>query len=115
MPGAVVAQSLITITFVQPDGGEQVVTAPCGDSLMDAALDNGVRGIVAQCGGGCTCCTCHCWLRTPWDEAAAPPHADELELLAYAPGRADNSRLACQVELAQNLDGMVVDVPAEQN
>ena len=49
---------MINVVFVQPDGRRDEVQAPVGDSLMDAAVDNGVAGIIGQCGGGCTCCTC---------------------------------------------------------
>ena len=81
---------------------------------MDVAIDNGVKGIKAQCGGGCTCCTCHCYLETPWDQYANAPHQDELDMLEYAWGRAGNSRLACQVNLTPAMDGMQVHVPERQ-
>ncbi len=82
---------------------------------MDAALDNGVAGIKAQCGGGCTCCTCHCWVRRPWFEQLPPPHKDEFHMLEYAWGREANSRLSCQIELTDVLDGIEVDVPQQQS
>ena len=83
--------------------------------MMDVALDNGVAGIKAQCGGGCTCCTCHCYVDSPWFECANEPHQDELDMLEYAWGRQANSRLACQVNLAPALDGVCVRVPARQS
>ena len=82
---------------------------------MDAALDNGIAGIKAQCGGGCTCCTCHCWVRQPWFERLPPPHQDERDMLDYAWGRGVNSRLSCQIELTDLLDGIEVDVPQQQS
>ena len=71
---------MINVVFVQPDGHRDEVQAPVGDSLMDAAVDNGVAGIIGQCGGGCTCCTCHCWVDASWVEKLAKPHRDEVDL-----------------------------------
>ena len=103
------------VNFIQPDGRVESFVAKPGDTLLDVALDNGVAGIKGQCGGGCTCCTCHCWVRSPWIERLPPPHRDELDMLEYAWGRAVNSRLACQVPVSQDLDGITVEVPAQQS
>jgi 2Fe-2S ferredoxin len=81
---------------------------------MDLALDNGVPGILGQCGGGCTCITCHCYVREPWFENLKDPHPDEVELLEYALDVRPNSRLACQIILTEACDGMLVDVPVAQ-
>lgn len=82
---------------------------------MDVALDNGVRGIQAQCGGGCTCCTCHCWVNQPWFDALCEPHQDEVDMLEYAWGYAADSRLACQIKLQENLQGITVRIPERQS
>ena len=106
---------MVQVTFIQPDGSSETFTSQPGDTLMDVALDNGVAGIKAQCGGGCTCCTCHCWVLSPWFKRLGDPHRDELDLLEYAWGRAVNSRLSCQVELIDCLDGIQVEVPEQQS
>ena len=106
---------MIDVTFVQPDGRAETHSGQLGDTLMDVALDNGVAGIEAQCGGGCTCCTCHCWIDAAWFERLAPPRQGELELLEYAWGRAAYSRLTCQVDLDTALDGIRVEVPEQQS
>ncbi len=80
---------------------------------MDVAVDNGVAGIIAQCGGGCTCCTCHIWVLEEWQDQLKPAHPDEDDLLAYALGRSSRSRLACQVRLTKNLDGITAEIPSE--
>ena len=54
------------VVYVQPDGTEYPVEVPVGDTVMDGALDNGVPGILGQCGGGCTCSTCHCFVAEAW-------------------------------------------------
>ena len=106
---------MVTIHFQLADGSEISHAGPPGDSVMDVALDNGVAGIIGQCGGGCTCCTCHCWVEPAWLSLVNPPHPDELDMLEYAWGRAANSRLACQVVLKPELDGMMVRIPEQQS
>ena len=102
------------VTFVQPDGSEESHIAEIGASVMDCAVDNGVAGIKAQCGGGCTCSTCHCYVRQPWFERVGAPVGDERDILEFVPEARSNSRLACQIVLTEALDGMVVDVPVPE-
>jgi len=99
------------VTFVQPDGTTESHQARVGDSVMDCAVDNGVAGIRAQCGGGCTCSTCHCYVRSPWFERIGAPVGDEKDILEYVPEVRANSRLSCQIELSETLDGLEVEVP----
>lgn len=102
------------LTFIQADGERHSCEVRSGASVMDSALDNGVPGIIAQCGGGCTCATCHCFIREPWFSLAGPPGREELELLACLRQRQSGSRLACQVRVLELLDGMVVHLPPAQ-
>lgn len=103
-----------TVTFILADGSRHTVEEVVGHSVMDAALDHGVPGIRAQCGGGCTCCTCHCYVEPPWRETFGEPHPDETELLTYAWEPGPGSRLACQLRLTALHDGLVIRVPAQQ-
>jgi 2Fe-2S ferredoxin len=102
------------VTFVQPDGERRVVEVPVGVSVMKAAVNNGVPGIVAECGGSCMCATCHVYVA-----AAAPlPRltADEDEMLdVTAAERRATSRLSCQLVLTDEVDELVVDVPEAQS
>ena len=75
---------------------------------MDVALDNGVCGIQAQCGGGCTCSTCHCYVDHKWFAKTGDLHPDEEDILAFTPNRKPNSRLSCQIELTHELNGICV-------
>jgi len=102
------------VIYVQSDGSSRLCHLAEGDSVMDGALDNLVPGIKAQCGGGCTCATCHCYVRSPWFERLPAPIEDEKEMLAYVWRPRANSRLSCQVKVTRDLDGMIVDVPAKQ-
>ena len=103
------------VTFVQPDGERRVVEVPAGVSVMKAAVNNAVAGIVAECGGSCMCATCHVYVATPG--AALPPiSADEDEMLdVTAAERRPASRLSCQLVLTDDLDDLVVDVPEAQS
>ncbi|MEM8767322.1 MAG: 2Fe-2S ferredoxin [Pseudomonadota bacterium] len=102
------------VSYRQPSGEVAIVEVPLGDSVMDGALDHNVPGILGQCGGGCTCCTCHCYVEPGWADQLPAPHPDELDLLEYALGRRPTSRLACQLTLTEALDGLEVEVPERQ-
>ena len=104
----------LQVHFLLPDGSRRSVAANPGDRLMHVAVDNGLPGIIGQCGGGCTCCTCHCWVEEPWAARLPEPTQDELDLLIYALGFNPSSRLSCQIDLDETLDGLVVRLPAEQ-
>jgi ferredoxin, 2Fe-2S len=102
------------VTFVQPDGSAVTVTVAAGASIMDAALDHHVPGIRAQCGGGCTCATCHCYVLQPIPSELPAPHRDELDMLDYVWQRRAESRLACQVRLTDTAGVTIVEVPERQ-
>lgn len=102
------------VTYVQPDGTEDVIDVPLGQSMMRGAVLNGVEGIVAQCGGGASCGTCHVVV----EDAGHPlpgMHPVENELLfGTAVPRQAGSRLSCQIESAPELDGLRLHVPERQ-
>jgi len=103
------------ITYRQADGREDVVDVPDGWSLMEAAIQNDIAGIVAECGGGCACATCHVYVDEA-DLARLPPvgsmEGDMLECTAAE--RRPNSRLSCQIRVSAALDGLRVDIPERQ-
>ena len=76
--------------------------------MMDCAVDNGVETIHGQCGGGCTCSTCHAAIPEDWWERIGPPVGDEAEILEYVPERVHTSRLLCQVPVVASMDGLRV-------
>lgn len=102
------------VTYVQPDGSRATYRLAVGETVLDGALDNGVPGILGQCGGACTCATCHCYVPAPYFERLEPADGDERELLEYVFQRRRNSRLACQIRLEDDLAELVVEVPEEQ-
>lgn len=101
------------VAYLLPDGTERVVDVAAGLSVMDGSVRNNLPGIVAECGGTCSCATCHVWLdQACWaefDEATE----EELELLEFLDGRQDNSRLACQLIMTNAHNGIRVTVPAD--
>lgn len=104
------------VRYIQFDGAEQTVDAPSGTSVMQAALSNGVPGILAECGGAASCATCHVYIDEIWVERCGPPGDDESEMLDCAAGeRLPNSRLSCQIELSDDLDGLIVRMPETQS
>lgn len=102
------------IIFVEHDGTEHEIEAQSGLSLMNAAIDNLVPGIDADCGGECSCATCHVMVRDAWTAKVGKPNDREESMLDLNPERQDNSRLSCQVPVTDELDGLTVDVPEFQ-
>jgi 2Fe-2S ferredoxin len=103
------------VVYVDHTGGERVVEAAEGESAMSAAVRNGVPGIIGECGGNVSCGTCHVWVRDEFLADVGGPGDMEDDLLDLAVGdRRAGSRLACQIPLTAQLDGIVLDVPPEQ-
>ncbi|WP_425424413.1 2Fe-2S iron-sulfur cluster-binding protein [Streptomyces lushanensis] len=103
------------MTFVGSAGSEHTVDATAGDSVMAAAVRNGVPGIVAECGGNCSCATCHVWVREEFAPLVGPPGEMEDDLLDMGVSdRRSTSRLSCQIRVTPELDGLTVDIPPVQ-
>jgi 2Fe-2S ferredoxin len=102
------------VTYIQPDGRERVVEARVGTTVMEAAIDNDVAGIVAECGGACSCATCHVYVDPAWASKLSPADAQEDGMLGCVLDRQPTSRLSCQIVLKPELDGLVVRVADEQ-
>jgi 2Fe-2S ferredoxin len=103
------------VTFIEFNGTEHTVDANNGESLMLAAVNNGVPGIDADCGGGCACATCHVFVESDWIEKTGSPDAMESSMLQLAEGVADNSRLSCQINVDDSLEGLTVRMPESQH
>jgi 2Fe-2S ferredoxin len=99
------------VNFRYPGGEARTVDAPIGSSIMRAAVDNGLPGIQAECGGALTCATCHVHVEDGWTDRLPAPDFAEIELLEMVEDFRPNSRLSCQILLDQPLDGIVVSVP----
>lgn len=102
------------IIFIEPDGATREVDAAEGQSVMEAAVQNGVQGIDADCGGCCACATCHGYVDDAWLDRLDPPDAVERDMLDFAFRRQPNSRLTCQLVVQARLDGLLVRLPESQ-
>ncbi len=102
------------ITLIEYNGASHTIEAASGKSLMQNALENGVPGIDADCGGACACGTCHCFVEARWLPASGEADAMEEAMLGMRPDRTGQSRLSCQIEVTEELDGMVVRLPEYQ-
>jgi len=102
------------ITLIEFNGQDHTIDAEPGKSLMQNAIDNMVPGIDADCGGACACGTCHCFVEESFREVTGEIDAMEEAMLGMRPDRADNSRLSCQIEVSEAMDGMVVRLPEFQ-
>jgi len=103
------------ITFCRASGDTDVIDADDGDSVMFAAVQQGVEGITGECGGVLSCATCHVFVAPEWLEKVGPPSEDEVDMLeATAVERRPTSRLSCQIAVSPALDGMTVEIPTEQ-
>ena len=105
---------MVQITYIEHDGTEHLVDTGPGVSLMQAAIDNLVPGIDADCGGECSCATCHVMVEKSWVEKVGAPGDMEESMLDLNPERQENSRLSCQVMLSEELDGLSVTMPEFQ-
>lgn len=81
---------------------------------MDFAVDHGIEGIEAQCGGACICTMCHCYIHENWLDRTGPVSFDELEMLEFVTSRQPNSRLSCQVTVTSELDGLTILTKSDQ-
>ena len=102
------------VTYVQQDGSTRTIDGAIGVSVMETAKKNGVPGIDADCGGGCSCGTCHVYVDPDWFTATGPPTALEEATLEFSVAVQENSRLSCQLKLSDKLDGLVVHLPTSQ-
>jgi 2Fe-2S ferredoxin len=104
--------TMTRIFFIQPDGREQPVEAKPGQSVMQAAIGAMVPGIVADCGGACTCATCHGYVDEAFADRVPPPSADEADMIdAGCLHVQPNSRLTCQIRVTPEMEGLVIRIP----
>jgi len=103
------------ITYVSHDGVTTTLEVRAGLSVMEGAVKNAVGGIDADCGGSCSCATCHVYVDPAWtDIVGGPASDDENDLLGLANERQPNSRLSCQIKVSDALEGLIVRMPISQ-
>jgi 2Fe-2S ferredoxin len=102
------------IVFTEPAGNHREIDAPLGITLMEAARQRGVQGVIARCGGACACATCHVYVDPAWLPKLEPREEMEEAMLENAWEPRENSRLSCQIHITADLDGLQVTVPQRQ-
>ena len=102
------------ITYIENDGKSHTVEVENGLTVMEGAVQNNIPGIDADCGGGMACATCHVYVKEEWFNKIPPKNEGEDDMLdqAYKPQK--NSRLSCQIEVSDNIDGLEVNLPEKQ-
>lgn len=105
---------MANVTYIQSNGSVTTVEVDDGKTVMQGAVDNMIDGIDAECGGACACATCHCYVDESWTVKVGAANDMEEELLDGVSSSNNNSRLSCQIEINDELDGLVVHLPEQQ-
>lgn len=102
----------LKVTMIDVDGETHTFNnVDEGISLMELGRQNGVAGVMGDCGGGCACATCHVYVNGAWKEKVGDPDDVEFAMLdMVADVMKDNSRLGCQIVVSAQLDGLEVTV-----
>jgi ferredoxin, 2Fe-2S len=105
---------MVKIIFIDVGGTARSVDGEVGSTVMETAIKNGVPGIEAECGGACACSTCHVYIDEEWRDRVGGPSPMEEDMLDFAFEVQPNSRLSCQIKVADELDGLTVRTPERQ-
>src|SRR5436189_4965345 len=101
-------------TYIEHNGTDHTIEDEIGSTVMEAAIQNGISGIEAECGGACACATCHVYVDEAWQEKTGEPSPMEEDMLDFAFDVRPTSRLSCQMKVREDLDGLVVRTPERQ-
>ena len=103
-----------SITLIESNGTEHTLNGETGQSIMQIALNAMVPGIQGDCGGACSCATCHAFVDERWVSVLPKMEDTESDMLDFASERQENSRLTCQITLDESMDGLVLRLPESQ-
>lgn len=98
-----------TLYVTDPDGVEHTLAALGGWQVMEIIRDYGLP-IKAECGGACSCATCHVYVDPDWVDRIPPIKDDEEAMLDFALSVDERSRLSCQLVMGPELDGLRVTI-----
>jgi ferredoxin, 2Fe-2S len=102
------------ITYIENNGEKHVINVESGKTVMRGAVENSVRGIIGDCGGACSCATCHVYVDPAWVEKVGKSGETEAMLLEEVCDPQANSRLSCQITVTDDMDGLIVRLPVKQ-
>jgi ferredoxin, 2Fe-2S len=102
------------VTYIESNGTEHEANLPSGLTVIEGARRDDIPGIDADCGGACSCGTCHVYVDKAWTERVGPPGDNEKDMLEFSIDPKSNSRLSCQIQVGPQLDGLIVRMPVSQ-
>ena len=102
------------ITYIEHNGKSHQIDVANGLTVMEGAIQNNIPGIDADCGGSMACATCHVYVKEEWFDKLPKKEDGEEDMIdmAYEPNKF--SRLSCQLTVSNELEGLVVKLPAKQ-
>ena len=106
---------MVAIIYVEHDGTDHRVDVAAGLTVMSGAIQNGIPGIDAECGGACACATCQVFVQPDWMAKLEPMSELEADTLDLSDQATAESRLSCQIQVRQELEGLTVRMPASQH
>jgi 2Fe-2S ferredoxin len=102
------------ITYIEFNGHEHVIDVQAGLTVMEGARREGIPGIDADCGGGCSCATCHVYVSPDWQVRVGERTPLEEATIEFVDNVKPNSRLSCQIHVTEDLNGLIVQMPESQ-
>ena len=106
--------SMAKIKYIEYDGKEHEIEVANGLTVMEGAVQNGIPGIDADCGGSMACATCHVYVKEDWFSKLPEKEMGEDDMLDQAFEPKSNSRLSCQLTVSDELNGLIVHLPEKQ-
>ena len=106
---------MVKIIYINTDGTSIVTEAFEGSTIMENATENMINGIDAECGGSCSCATCHVYIDEKWLDKIEKPNSIEEDMLNFVYDFKYNSRLSCQIKISKKLEGLIVYIPKNQS
>ncbi len=102
------------ITYIEHNGKSHTIDVKNGLTVMEGAVQNDIPGIDADCGGGMACATCHVYVKEEWFNKLPEKQEGEDDMLDQAFKPKKNSRLSCQIQVSDSLNGLEVNLPEKQ-
>ena len=102
------------ITYIEFNGKSHTVNVENGLTVMEGAVQNDIPGIDGDCGGGMACATCHVYVQENWFKLIGEKTDGEDDMLDQAHEPSNLSRLSCQIEVSDKIDGLIVNLPQKQ-
>lgn len=103
---------MVKVTFITAQGDRVHAEAASGLRLLEVAQNAGMP-LEGTCEGQMACSTCHVIVARDWFDKLPRASEDEEDMLDLAAGVTRTSRLSCQIELTEALDGLEVRIPGE--